>query len=83
VEYIERELAALARDLARLATCADDPIMSRRLIEMADEVLALACRDQAESPIYHSAIFFRHTESPQIGTDPHANDRPPRATQRN
>ena len=82
MEYIERELAALARDLTRLAACADDAIMSRRLTEMASEVLALADEYRIESPIYHSAMFFRHTESPNICTDSHAYDRSPRPTQR-
>ena len=82
MEYIERELAALARDLTRLAASAEDAIMSRRLTEMAGEVLALADENRIESPIYDSAMFFRHTESPKICTDSYADDRSPRPTQR-
>jgi hypothetical protein len=83
VEYFERELEALARDLAQVAALADDPMVSGRLTEMADEVLALAGQQSADPAIYHSAIIFLHTKRPNIDADPYANDRSPRPTQRN
>jgi hypothetical protein len=83
VEYFERELEALARDVAQVAASAADPVMSRRLTDMADEVLAIADREAADSAIYHSAILFRHTGRANIDADPHADDRSTRQTQRN
>jgi hypothetical protein len=83
VGYFERELEALARDLVKVADLADDPIVSDRLTEMADEVLGLASQQSADSAIYHSAIIFLHTKRPNIDADPYANDRSPRPTQRN
>jgi hypothetical protein len=83
VGYFEHELQVLARDLAQVAVWADDPIVSRRLTEMADEVLALANQQSADPAIYHSAIIFLHTKRPSIDADPYANDRSPRPTQRN
>jgi hypothetical protein len=83
VGYFEYELEVLARDLAQVAVWADDPIVSRRLTEMADEVLALAGQQSADSAIYHSAIIFLHTKRPNIDADPYANDRSPCPTQRN
>ena len=71
---IRPDLADLARDLARLADSTDDPI-SRRLLEMADEVLVLANRESAESAVYHSDRIFMHTEGSETGPDPYANDR--------
>ena len=82
VKDIRPDLADLARDLARLADSTDDPI-SRRLLEMADEVLALADRESADSAVYHSDRIFMHTEGPETGPDPYANDRSTLPTHRN
>jgi len=83
VEYFEHALEALARELAQVAASAADPSISRRLTEMADEVLAIADREAADSPIYHSAIFFRHTGRANTDAEPHADDRSTRSTQHN
>jgi hypothetical protein len=82
VKDIRPDLADLARDLARLADSTDNPI-SRRLLEMADEVLALADRESADPAVYHSDTIFMHTEGPKTGPDPYANDSSTLPTHRN
>ena len=83
MQHPERELQALARDLSRLAASTHERGISCRLAVMADEALGLADRESADSPIYHSAIFFRHTGRPANDVDPHADDHSTRPTQRN
>jgi hypothetical protein len=80
---IDPQVQELALELAQLAASVDDPAMACRLIEMADEVLALAGPQQADPEIYHSAIFFLHTGRANMNVDPYADDRSPRPTQRN
>ena len=79
----EHELAVLAQELTQVAVSADDPIISRRLTEMAEEVLGLAEGERPDSPVYHSAIFFLHTGRADIASDPNANDCSSRPTQCN
>jgi len=73
VKDFEPALAALARDLACLAATTEELAIARRLIEMADEVLALAAREAADSPIYDSATFFLHRDSIDMAADPYAD----------
>ena len=83
MEDFQRELEALARELTSLASTADEPDISRRLTEMADEVLTLADREAADSQIYHSAIFFLHTGRSTNDVDPYPDDHSARPAQRN
>ena len=82
MEHIAAALEALARDLAQLAVRADDPAISCRLDEMAGEVLSLAQREVADSRIYDSATFFRHTTGTNMTDDSGADDRSPCPAQR-
>ncbi len=87
MKYFECELEDLARDMAKVAASADEAAMSRRLMEMAGEVLALADREAAGSSVYHSAIFFLHTggstNSPEPYAEPYADDHSSLPAQRN
>jgi hypothetical protein len=77
------ELRALALELSEVAEMANDPLISRRLTEMADEVLGLFDHTACESRIYQSATFIRHTGATDRGRDSDAHDTPPRQAQRN
>jgi len=76
VERFERELTALALELAKLARIAADPAISPRLDEMSCEVLELALRVDCDSLIYDSATFVLHTGQTDRAADPNANDPP-------
>jgi hypothetical protein len=83
VSDFEHKLAVLAQELTQVAVSAANPVISRRLTEMAEEVLGLAEAERPDSPVYHSAIFFRHTGRADIASDPNANDCSSRPTQCN
>ncbi len=82
MEDIGRDIEDLARELVWLATITDDTVMSLRLAEMAEEVLALAGPQTADSQVYHSATLFLHTGAPGAGKDADADVRSIDPTQR-
>ena len=76
MEAFEPTLAALAEDLARLATTAGEPAIAHRLIDMADEVMALAVLEACDSSIYDSATFLLHMGITKKVDDPYADSAP-------
>ncbi len=82
MEDSEVTLAALARDLACLAATTEELAIARRLIEMADEVLAFAAREAADSAVYDSATFFLHRGRVNKVADPYADSSSAYPTQR-
>lgn len=80
---VQPELAALASDLAHVAAGTDDFAIAQRLIEMADEVRALAVQEACDSPIYDSATIFMHSVRADNMIDRHADEHIAYPTQRN